>query len=65
VRSIAAVCRELNITTVAEGVEDQNDLLAAREMGCNLLQGYLLGRPAEAFCTAASSLCGPTKVKTA
>jgi EAL domain-containing protein (putative c-di-GMP-specific phosphodiesterase class I) len=34
-------------------------------MGCNLLQGYLLGRPAEAFCTVASSLCGPTKVKTA
>jgi EAL domain-containing protein (putative c-di-GMP-specific phosphodiesterase class I) len=65
VRSIAAVCRELNITTVAEGVEDENDLLAAREMGCNLLQGYLLGRPAEAFCTVASSLCGPTKVKTA
>lgn len=59
VRSIAAVCRELSITTVAEGVEDQNDLRAAREMGCNLLQGYLLGHPEPAFRTTASDLCGP------
>ena len=58
VRSIAAVCRELSITTVAEGVEEQNDLMAARQMGCNLLQGYLLGRPAVDYCTTAPDLCG-------
>lgn len=58
VRSIAAVCRELSITTVAEGVEEQNDLMAARQMGCNLLQGYLLGRPGLDYCTTASDLGG-------
>jgi EAL domain-containing protein (putative c-di-GMP-specific phosphodiesterase class I) len=58
VRSIAAVCRELSITTVAEGVEEQNDLMAARQMGCNLLQGYLLGRPGPEYCTTASDLGG-------
>ncbi|MEO8482060.1 MAG: EAL domain-containing protein [Acidobacteriota bacterium] len=57
VRSIAAVCRELSITTVAEGVEEENDLKAARQMGCNLLQGYLLGRPAADYCTTRSELC--------
>ncbi|MEO7192267.1 MAG: EAL domain-containing protein [Vicinamibacterales bacterium] len=57
VRSIAAVCRELAITTVAEGVEEQNDLLAAREMGCNLLQGYLLGHPEPGFRSGPSALC--------
>jgi EAL domain-containing protein (putative c-di-GMP-specific phosphodiesterase class I) len=56
VRSIAAVCRELTITTVAEGVEDENDLRAAREMGCNLLQGYLLGYPEDAFTNGPSTL---------
>jgi EAL domain-containing protein (putative c-di-GMP-specific phosphodiesterase class I) len=58
VRSIAAVCRELSIMTVAEGVEEQNDLMAAREMGCNLLQGYLLGRPSADYYTARTELCG-------
>jgi EAL domain-containing protein (putative c-di-GMP-specific phosphodiesterase class I) len=58
VRSIAAVCRELSITTVAEGVEEQNDLMAARQMGCNLLQGYLLGRPGPDYCTEPSALVG-------
>jgi EAL domain-containing protein (putative c-di-GMP-specific phosphodiesterase class I) len=57
VRSIAAVCRELTIMTVAEGVEEWNDLVAAQEMGCNLLQGYLLGRPGPAFTSAPSEVC--------
>lgn len=49
VSSIAAVCHELRIKTVAEGVEDHKDLVAARTMGCTLLQGYLLARPAPGF----------------
>ncbi len=49
VSSIVTVCRELGIETIAEGIEHQQDLVAARDMGCNGLQGYLLGRPADAF----------------
>jgi len=45
VSSIATVCQELAIATVAEGIEDENDLGAARAIGCTYLQGYLLGRP--------------------
>jgi EAL domain-containing protein (putative c-di-GMP-specific phosphodiesterase class I) len=49
VSSIAAVCAGLGIATVAEGVETERDLVAARAMGCQFLQGFLLGRPAAAF----------------
>jgi len=56
VSSIAAVCHELRIKTVAEGVEDQADLLAARTMGCTHLQGYLLARPAANFLQGSCNL---------
>ena len=49
VSSIVRVCRELGIATVAEGVEEQADLDSARAMGCSLVHGYLLGRPAVNF----------------
>jgi len=45
VRSIATVCQELGIATIAEGIEDEQDFQAARTIGCTYLQGYLLGRP--------------------
>lgn len=43
--SIARLCRELDILVVAEGVETraEHDVLVAA--GCDLLQGFLLGRP--------------------
>jgi EAL domain-containing protein (putative c-di-GMP-specific phosphodiesterase class I) len=49
VSSIAAVCGSFGISTVAEGIEDREDLQAAREVGCTYLQGYLLGRPARDY----------------
>lgn len=49
VSSIAAICRELGIKTVAEGVEDQADLDAVRSMSCTHVQGYLLARPSDDF----------------
>lgn len=55
VSSITRVCRELGVATIAEGVEDARDLAAARGMGCTLLQGYLLGRPAVPFRETPSS----------
>ncbi|HXD66911.1 MAG TPA: EAL domain-containing protein, partial [Solirubrobacteraceae bacterium] len=46
VRGIVALAREFNQTTIAEGVEDQETLLMLRDMGVDLAQGYLFGRPA-------------------
>lgn len=45
VRAILAISEALNVEVVAEGVETeaQRDFLLAN--GCNLLQGYLFGRP--------------------
>jgi diguanylate cyclase (GGDEF)-like protein len=45
IASIVALGRTLNLKVVAEGVEtpEQQDYLS--QLGCNSLQGYLLGRP--------------------
>jgi diguanylate cyclase (GGDEF)-like protein len=45
--AIIALSKRLGITTIGEGVEtmSQNDQLAA--LGCDLGQGYFIGRPAE------------------
>jgi diguanylate cyclase (GGDEF)-like protein len=36
------------IRVVAEGIEREDQLVALRELGCEMGQGYLLGRPTEA-----------------
>lgn len=46
---VSAVCdiaRTLSVEVVAEGVETQAQLEELRRIGCNSVQGYLLGRPA-------------------
>jgi diguanylate cyclase (GGDEF)-like protein len=48
VRAIASLAGELGLDVVAEGVETVEQLDFVRGIGCNLLQGYLLGRPADA-----------------
>ena len=45
VRASISLARELGITTVAEGVEDQATLDMLRQLGCNHAQGYYLDRP--------------------
>ena len=44
-RSILAIGKALNLTTVAEGVETAEQLAALRELGCDRAQGFLFGRP--------------------
>lgn len=41
----------LSLRVVAEGVETEEELMLARDVGCDLAQGYYIGRPvrAEAF----------------
>jgi diguanylate cyclase (GGDEF)-like protein/PAS domain S-box-containing protein len=45
VRSVIALCQELQIITVAEGIETQEQLTSVRALGCDHGQGFLLGRP--------------------
>jgi len=48
VGAIVALGHGLGLTVVAEGIEDAATLAHVRELGCDLLQGYHLGRPMEA-----------------
>ncbi|ARN75406.1 putative bifunctional diguanylate cyclase/phosphodiesterase [Oceanicoccus sagamiensis] len=48
VRSILSICNELGLTSVAEGVEYQEQQHQLQDMGCDLLQGYLFSRPVPA-----------------
>ncbi len=49
--AVVAMARSLGLSVVAEGVELDEQLAALERLGCNEVQGYLLGRPlsAEAF----------------
>jgi EAL domain-containing protein (putative c-di-GMP-specific phosphodiesterase class I) len=46
--TILDIARRLDARTVAEGVETRADLIAAREIGFDLVQGFLFGKPMEA-----------------
>ena len=46
VRAMIDLAHTIGLTVVAEGVEECNELEALRAMGCDRVQGYLLGRPA-------------------
>ena len=46
VRSLIGLCRELDIITIAEGIETQAQLASLGALGCDYAQGYLTGRPA-------------------
>lgn len=48
VRSTIELARQLGLSVVAEGVEDDATLLALREMRCYAAQGFGLGRPVPA-----------------
>ncbi len=43
--AIEGLARALGKATVAEGVETEEELAALREIGCDLVQGFLTGRP--------------------
>jgi EAL domain-containing protein (putative c-di-GMP-specific phosphodiesterase class I) len=60
VRAIVGLARSFGATTVGEGVEDEPTLAALRELGVDLAQGYLLGRPAP-LAPAARSVAPPVR----
>ncbi|WP_174291143.1 putative bifunctional diguanylate cyclase/phosphodiesterase [Sphingomonas bacterium] len=45
VRSTVDLAHELGLKVVAEGVEDEECLALLRSIGCDIAQGYLIGRP--------------------
>jgi EAL domain-containing protein (putative c-di-GMP-specific phosphodiesterase class I)/GGDEF domain-containing protein len=51
--TIEAMARQLNLRTVAEGIEEPGELEVMREIGCDAGQGFLFQRPmpAEDFLT--------------
>jgi len=49
VRTMVAMCRELGMQVVAEGIETPEERDAMVHAGCDLLQGYLFAKPGPAF----------------
>lgn len=45
VRSIIDISHDLELKVVAEGVESQTQLKLLKNLGCDFIQGYLLGAP--------------------
>ena len=45
VQSVIDVTSALGLSTIAEGVEEEDQCTALAEMGCSHIQGYLFARP--------------------
>src|SRR5207253_7132260 len=54
VKAAIDLAHTLGLRVVAEGVEDAASLQALCDLGCDLAQGYHIGRPAEAAAIAES-----------
>ena len=48
-RAMVKACDSLGVATLAEGIEEQTELDACRELGISMVQGYLLERPLQAY----------------
>jgi len=46
VSTIISLAHSLNLKVIAEGVETEDQAKLLRQLKCDELQGYLLGRPA-------------------
>ncbi|MCP4076842.1 MAG: EAL domain-containing protein [Gammaproteobacteria bacterium] len=45
IKAIVAMARELELDVIVEGVETQQQLNYIKNIGCSIVQGFLLGRP--------------------
>ncbi len=45
IASLIGLCREMGIIVVAEGVETRLEFEALHDLGCDLFQGFFVGRP--------------------
>ncbi|MCR5468808.1 MAG: EAL domain-containing protein [Lachnospiraceae bacterium] len=46
-RAFVKLCREMNIHTLAEGVETEEHLKYLKEIDCEMVQGYLFNKPSD------------------
>lgn len=60
VETVLRMGKALGLTVVAEGVEEEEQLRALQAAGCNLVQGYLLGRPTDASAVTNMLGSGPS-----
>ena len=49
IRSMTALCKDMGMMVVGEGVENVEERDALVELGCDLLQGYLFAKPGAPF----------------
>jgi len=54
IESMTALCAEMKIKVVAEGIESDAERECVRQAGCELLQGYLFAKPGPPFPQIAS-----------
>lgn len=52
IASMTTLCKDMGMRVVAEGIETLEERNAVRGLGCDLFQGYLLGRPGRGFVPA-------------
>ena len=57
--SMASLCKEFGIMVVAEGIETPAERDTVATLGCDLLQGFLIGRPMEADAIVAAPATRP------
>ena len=48
VKSVITLAKNIELKTIAEGVEDETQLEILRELGCDEIQGYFWGKPMSA-----------------
>lgn len=65
VRAIVSLGHGMGLTVVAEGVERPSQVALLSEMGCDLAQGYLYGRPRPAESFLATTPTKPTLIRSA
>ena len=60
-KAVIALAKALDLATVAEGVEEEDQLKFLVEQGCDLIQGFLISRPvpAENISSYLASLSSP------
>jgi len=64
IRAVASLARDCGCMVVGEGVETQEEREALESLGCDLLQGYLLGPPARRIGSIVPHRSGTTDPQT-
>jgi len=61
-RAIITMAHQLRLRIVAEGVESEQQMRLLQEMGCDLIQGYVVSRPLPPGQFARRFLCGARRL---